>query len=107
MEVLEKIGVDYRDRKMISNLYMNQTASLMMDGELSDPAVIGRGVRQGGLLSTLLYNIYAEFMITETLENNSDRKKTKLISKQPGKVVKPFIDGYKIEQVSSLFIWDQ
>ena len=114
-----------------------------------DPAVIGRGVRQGELLSTILYNIYAEFMITEALENNSDgitiggelvaavryaddqammshtnagqiimdalnnarkdygmkinRKKTKLmrISKQPGKVVKLFIDGYQIEQVSS------
>ena len=39
---------------------------------LSDPVVIGRGVRQGGLLSTILYNIYAEFMITEALENNSD-----------------------------------
>ena len=37
-----------------------------------DPAVIGRGVRQGRLLSTILYNIYAEFMITEALENNSD-----------------------------------
>ena len=28
MEVLAKIGVDYRDRKMIWNLYMNQTASV-------------------------------------------------------------------------------
>ena len=65
MEVLAKIGVDYRDRKMIWNLYMNQTASVMIDGEISDPAVIGRGVRQGGPLSTILYNIYAEFMITE------------------------------------------
>ena len=45
---------------------------IMIDGELSDPAVIGRGVRQGGLLSTIIYNIYAEFMITEALENNSD-----------------------------------
>ena len=74
MEVLAKIGVDYdyRDRKMIWNLCMNQTASVMIDGELSDPAVIGRGVRQGGLLSTILYNIYTEFMITEALENNSD-----------------------------------
>ena len=52
--------------------YMNQTASVMIDGELSDPSLIGRGVRQGGLLSTILYNIYAEFMITEALENNSD-----------------------------------
>ena len=72
MEVLAKIGVDYRDRKMIWNLYMNQTASVMIDGELSGPALIGRGVRQGGLLSTIFYNIYAEFMITEALENNSD-----------------------------------
>ena len=39
MEVLAKIGVDYRDRKMIWNLYMNQTASVMIDGELYDPAV--------------------------------------------------------------------
>ena len=44
----------------------------MIDDELSDPAVIGIGVRQGGLLSTILYNIYAEFMITEALDNNSD-----------------------------------
>ena len=72
MEVLAKIGVDYRDRKMIWNLYMNQTASVMIDGELPDPAVIGRGVRQGGLLSIILYNIYADFMISEALENNSD-----------------------------------
>ena len=135
---------------MIWNLYMNQTTSVMIDGELSDPAVIGRGVRQGGLLSTILYNIYAEFMITKALDNNSDGikiggelvaavryaddqammshtnaglqrimdalndagkdygmkiniKKTKLmrILKQPGKVVKLFIDGYQIEQVSS------
>ena len=142
MEVLAKIGVGYRDRKTICNLYMNQTATVMIDGELS--------VRQGGLSSTIRYNIYAEFMITEALENNSDGikiggelvaavryaddqammshtnaglqrimdalndagtdygmkiniKKTKLmrISKQPGKVVKLFIDGYQIEQVSS------
>ena len=58
---------------MIWNLY--QTATVMIDGELSDPAVTGRGVRQGGLLSTLLYNIYAEFMIAEALENNNDEIK--------------------------------
>ena len=62
MEVLAKFGVNYGDRKMIWNLYMNQTASVTIDGELSDPAIIGR---------------------------------------QPGKVVKQFIDGYQIEQVSS------
>ena len=74
MEVLANICVDYRDRKMIRNLNMNQTASVMIDGELSDPAAIGGGVRQGGLLSTILYNIYAELMIT-ALENNSDEIK--------------------------------
>ena len=58
IEVLTKIGVDYRK---IWNLYMNQRA-----------AIIGRGVRQRGLLSTILYNIYTEFIITEALDNNSD-----------------------------------
>ena len=71
MEVLAKIGVDYRDRKMIWNLYMNQTASVMIDGELSDPAVIGRCQTRRTVINNTLH-IYAEFMIAKALENNSD-----------------------------------
>ncbi len=57
---------------MIWELYVNQTASIIIDDELSEPAEIGRGARQGGLLSTIIYSIYAEFMLVEALEGNQD-----------------------------------
>ena len=47
MEVLKQIGVDWRDRRMIYELYMRQEAVIRVDGDESDPGIIGRGVRQG------------------------------------------------------------
>jgi len=44
MEVLKKIGVDWKDRRMISSLYMDQTATVRVAGECSEPSVVGRGV---------------------------------------------------------------
>ena len=35
----------------------------------SDPGVIGRGVRQGCLISPLLFSIYAEVMMIKALED--------------------------------------
>ena len=65
MEILKKNGVDWRDRRIISRLYMHQEAVVRVatsyiglskgpgyevaDGE-AEPATIGRGVRQGCLL---------------------------------------------------------
>src|SRR6476469_5483694 len=41
MKVLQSIGVDWRDRIMISKLYMNQEAVVRIAGEESDPGIIG------------------------------------------------------------------
>jgi DNA-binding protein YbaB len=72
MEVLESLKVDWRDRRMIYQLYMRQEAIVRVaDGE-SEPGIIGRGVRQGCPLSPLLFSIYAEVMMLETLENNEE-----------------------------------
>lgn len=69
MEVLKFIQVDWRDRRMIKELYMRQEAVVRIaDGE-SDPGIIGRGVRQGCPLSPLLFSIYAEMMMIEAMEN--------------------------------------
>src|SRR6476661_8974659 len=69
MKVLQSIGVDWRNQRMISELYMNQEAVVRIaDGE-SDSGIIGRGVRQGCPLSPLLFLIYAEMMMKEALEN--------------------------------------
>jgi Reverse transcriptase (RNA-dependent DNA polymerase) len=67
MEVLKQIQVDWKDRRLISELYMRQQAVIRVaDGE-SEPGVIGRGVRQGCPLSPLLFSIYAEAMMLEAM----------------------------------------
>ena len=45
MKVLQSLGVDWRDRRMISVLYMNQEAVVRIAGGESDSGSIGRGVR--------------------------------------------------------------
>ena len=41
------------------------------DGE-SDPGIIGRGVRQGCLISPLLFSIYAEVMMIEAFGDSEN-----------------------------------
>jgi len=60
---LEKGGVDWRNRRLIGNLYMGQKIRVKMDGEFSEPGSIGRGVRQGCPLSPILFNLYIEELV--------------------------------------------
>ena len=45
MEILKMIGVDWRDKRLIANLYMEQTAVVKVQDEYSEQSIIGRGVR--------------------------------------------------------------
>ena len=69
MDILKIIGVDWRDRRLISNLYMNQIVTVKIGEEFSEPGVIGRGVRQGCCLSPLLFSLYSEMMMIEALDD--------------------------------------
>jgi len=62
--VLLNIGVDWRDRRVIWNLYKCQ----ITEG-LSSTCLIGRGVRQGRSLSPLLYLTHDEAMVKEATYN--------------------------------------
>ena len=42
MKVLQSIGIDWRDRRMISELYMNQETVVRIAGGESDSGIIGR-----------------------------------------------------------------
>ena len=66
-EVLKKIGLDWRDRILIMNLYMHQTAVVRTENGDSESGEIGLG--QGCLLSPLLFSVYAEKMMKDTIED--------------------------------------
>lgn len=68
MRALRRVGVDWKERRLIGNLYMGQSVRIRLEGELTEPGQIGRGVRQGCPLSPLLFNIYIEEVIRETME---------------------------------------
>ena len=68
LQILKGIGVDWRDRRLIANLYMHQKAVVKVREEFSEQSDIGRGVRQGCCMSPLLFTLYAETMMIEAME---------------------------------------
>lgn len=69
IKVLSDIGLDSKDLAIIRNLYWQQRARVRVDQELTEEIDIMRGVRQGCILSPQLFNIYAEAIFAEALEN--------------------------------------
>ena len=66
IKCLEKIGIDGKDIRIITNLYWHQKAAIRIQNELSPFTEIKRGVRQGCVLSPYLFNIYTEFIFRES-----------------------------------------
>src|SRR6218665_3169629 len=69
LHALRWMGIDWRDRRLIGNLYMGQQMRVRIDGEYSELGKVGRGVRQGCPLSPLLFNIYIEELVREAVED--------------------------------------
>jgi len=63
--IFADIGVDWRDRNLIKELYINQKAFVMVGEILLEACSIRRGVRQGCSFSPLLFLIYDEVMVRE------------------------------------------
>ena len=82
VKILKDIGVDWKERRLIMDLYMKQEIMVRLKGECSDATMIGRGVRHGCLLSPLLFSLYAEAMMKEAMEMNEEGVKV------GGKVIK-------------------
>ncbi|KAI5754908.1 hypothetical protein M8J77_012531 [Diaphorina citri] len=68
IEVLKKINIDDTDIRIIKNLYWQQSASVRVEGQITEPISIKRGVRQGCVLSPQLFNIYSEYIFKESIE---------------------------------------
>ena len=63
------------------NLYMQQTMVVRTENGDSEPGEIGRGVRQGWLLTPLLFSIYAEMMIAEAMEDVKEGVRVEWVAK--------------------------
>ena len=74
MQILKKIGIDWRERRLISNLYMAQSVKVRLNRVETRSVKIGRGVRQGCCLSPILFNLYSEYLTKEALDGLGDFK---------------------------------
>jgi len=74
MEILKGTGNDWREIKLISNLYMAQSVKVRLNRRDKRIVKIGRGVRQGCYLSPILFNLYNECLTKEALDGFGDFK---------------------------------
>ena len=58
--LLEKKNLDKKDIRIINNLYYSQNATVKVENEFWDYREIKRGVRQGYVLSPLLFSLSSE-----------------------------------------------
>ena len=58
------ISYCFADSFNLSNI---KSKIIKVNGELTEPGIIGRGVRQGCVLSPLLFSLYVEEMMKEPM----------------------------------------
>jgi hypothetical protein len=74
MQILKETGIEWRERRLISNLYMAQSVKVRLNRGETRLVKTGREVRQGCCLSPILFNLYSECPTKEALEGFGDFK---------------------------------
>ena len=74
MQMLKETGIDWRERRLISNLYMAQSVEVRLNLGETRSVQSGRGVRRGCCLSPILFNLYSECLTKEALKWFGDLK---------------------------------
>ena len=62
-EILKEMGIPDHLTCLLRNLYAGQEATVRTGRETADWFQIGKGVRQGCILSPCLFNLYAEYIM--------------------------------------------
>ena len=65
LTVLKRLQIGGKEMRIIRNLYYDQTAAVRVGDELADWVEIKRGVRQGCVMSPLLFSLYGEIIMRE------------------------------------------
>ena len=72
-KILKEMGMPYHLTFLLRNLYANQEATVRTGHGTTDCFQIGKGVRQGCILSPCLFNLYTEdIMQNEAQAGNQD-----------------------------------
>ena len=72
LEMLRDIGDNWRERRLICNVYQGQRVKLRLYQGETDSVMIGRGVRQGCCMSLILFKLYGEYLLKEILAEFGD-----------------------------------
>ena len=65
-KILKEMGIPDHLTCLLRNLYAGQEATVRSGLETTDWFQIGKGVRQGCILSPCLFNLYAEYIMRNT-----------------------------------------
>ena len=79
--ILKEKGIPDHLTCLLRNLYAGQEAIVRTGRGTTDWFQIGKGVRQGCILSPCLFNLYAEYIM-----RNAGWMKSKLESRLPGEI---------------------
>ena len=80
-KILKEMGIPDHLTGLLRNLYAGQEATVRTGHGKTDWFQIGKGVRQGCILSPCLFNFYAEYIM-----RNAGLEKHKLESRLPGEI---------------------
>jgi hypothetical protein len=74
MPILKGGDIDWRERRFISKLCMDQSVTLGLDEEGTRSVKTGEWARQVRCLSPILFNLYSEYLTKQALEGLGDFK---------------------------------
>ena len=70
-KIMAQMGFPRHLIRLIESLYQNQEAAVRVEGETSEWFSVGKGVRQGCILSPYLFNVYADYIMRNFREDAS------------------------------------
>ena len=74
MHILKEIVINWRERRLISKLCMDQSDEVRLDEGKARNVKTGRGSRQGYCLPPILFNSYGKYLTSEALGGFGDFK---------------------------------
>ena len=80
-KILKEMGIPDHLTCRLRNLYAGQEAIVRTEHGTTDWFQIGKGVRQGWILSPCLFNLYAEYIM-----RNAGLEEAQLESRLPGEI---------------------